>query len=358
MAGLLDFFQSASNSVASNVSAPVDGIAWALRKLGAPMPANPVGGSDWMEQKGFTRPVQQSGASLAGEFAGMAGPMLAAAKAPQIARGLLQGADNLAAPQTLSKQAGVFIGPGAKTWNADAAKRAQAMADAGTDARKVWSETGTWKGPDGAWRQEIPDNAAGMRLGGPKFGTQEYTKLSETLAHKDLMRAYPDMGDIKVTWDAASTPSYANSGPFEYLNLNLPGSGNKNTSSALHEVQHAVQQREGFAKGGRPGANGLSWDELGGEARKIYEQSQATHGDPLLAALFGDAPPLKEWGKLGKQGQMPWFEQAQTSTYRRLAGEAEARATESRIPLDAAQRRALFPADSYDVPLNQLIIRK
>lgn len=46
-----------------------------------------------------------------------------------------------------------------------------------------------------------------------------------------------------------------------------------------------------------------------------------------------------------------------TKAYRLLAGEAEARATQARIPLDAAQRRALFPEDSYDVPINQLIIR-
>ena len=31
---LLDFLQGASNAAASNVSAPVDGLAWALRKAG------------------------------------------------------------------------------------------------------------------------------------------------------------------------------------------------------------------------------------------------------------------------------------------------------------------------------------
>lgn len=42
-----DFGQAASNAVASNVSAPVDGIAWLLRKLGVNV-GTPVGGSDWM----------------------------------------------------------------------------------------------------------------------------------------------------------------------------------------------------------------------------------------------------------------------------------------------------------------------
>lgn len=108
MAGLLDFLQSASNTAAGNVSAPVDGIAWLLRKAGVPVDT-PIGGSDWMAQKGLTRPVQQSGASLAGETFGLLAPMVAAAKAPQIAGGLLQMVDNASIPAELNKQAGMAL---------------------------------------------------------------------------------------------------------------------------------------------------------------------------------------------------------------------------------------------------------
>jgi hypothetical protein len=106
---LLDFLQGASNSVASNVSAPVDGIAWLLRKAGLPIPTNPVGGSDWMAQRGLTAEPQNKIAGLLGESIGGVAPMLAAAKAPQIAKGLLQGADNLAAPRTLNPQTGAIV---------------------------------------------------------------------------------------------------------------------------------------------------------------------------------------------------------------------------------------------------------
>jgi len=109
MAGLLDFLQSASNTAASNVSAPVDGIAWLLRKAGIPIPDAPIGGSDWMQQKGLTRPVQQSGASLAGETVGLLAPMVAAAKAPQIAGGLLQMGENAMAPRTLNPETGAIV---------------------------------------------------------------------------------------------------------------------------------------------------------------------------------------------------------------------------------------------------------
>lgn len=106
-----DVAQGASNAVASNVSAPVDLLAWLLRKGGVPMPSNPVGGSDWMAQKGLTREPQNRNAGLVGEFAGLTGPMVAAAKAPQLARGLLQMGENAMVPQTLNKQAGMIKTP-------------------------------------------------------------------------------------------------------------------------------------------------------------------------------------------------------------------------------------------------------
>lgn len=108
MAGLLDFLQSASNASASTVSGPVDMLAWLLQKAGVPVGNAPPGGSAWMEQKGLTKPVKQSAASLAGETVGLLSPTVAAAKAPQIAKGLLQVADNAAAPTMLGKQRGVI----------------------------------------------------------------------------------------------------------------------------------------------------------------------------------------------------------------------------------------------------------
>jgi hypothetical protein len=108
MAGLLDFLQSASNTAADTVAAPVDMLAWALRKAGVPV-GTPVGGTDWMRQQGLRRDVPQSAASLAGETVGLLSPMVAAAKAPQIAKGLLQVEANAAAPRTLRPEAGVYL---------------------------------------------------------------------------------------------------------------------------------------------------------------------------------------------------------------------------------------------------------
>lgn len=102
MAELRDFFQGASNAAASNLSAPVDGIAWLLRKAGLDI-KNPVGGSDWMAAKGLTAVPTNRIAGLLGESFGGVAPIFAAAKAPQIAAGLLKS-------ETVAKEVGKEVG--------------------------------------------------------------------------------------------------------------------------------------------------------------------------------------------------------------------------------------------------------
>jgi hypothetical protein len=86
---LRDTAQSASNAIASNVSGPVDLLAMGLRGVGAPVGDAPVGGSQWMAQRGLTKEVEMGAPRIIGETLGMAGPIVAAAKAPRIASGLM-----------------------------------------------------------------------------------------------------------------------------------------------------------------------------------------------------------------------------------------------------------------------------
>ena len=107
--GLLNFLQAASNEAAGTVAGPVDILAWLARKAGVPVGDAPVGGSDLMKRQGLMVDVPQSAASLAGSTVGLLAPVAAAAKAPQIAKGLLQAGDNLAAPRTLNPQTGAVV---------------------------------------------------------------------------------------------------------------------------------------------------------------------------------------------------------------------------------------------------------
>lgn len=96
--GVRNLLQGVSNSAASTVSAPVDGLAWLLRKAGLQSVVGdaPVGGSDWMAQAGLTAPAKGL-AGLAGESVGNVLPILASAGAAPIAKSLLQMGANYAA---------------------------------------------------------------------------------------------------------------------------------------------------------------------------------------------------------------------------------------------------------------------
>ncbi len=133
----LNGLQAASNAVAGNVAGPVDILALLLRKAGMPVPENAIGGSNWMTQKGLMAPVRQGASQVIGETAGLLGPAMVSQFGPQIARGLLKGGENLAAPRTLNQQRGVVAMP-------DGARR---MEIAQRNAAKPVSEGGLGLGP-------------------------------------------------------------------------------------------------------------------------------------------------------------------------------------------------------------------
>ena len=343
--------------------------------------------------------------------------------------------------------AGMFVGKGSKTWDAINAKKAEELAAKGVDPRKIWQETGTWKGPDGMWRQEIPDNAASIKndlLPTIDIRGKSYPdfKVQDALDHQGLFEAYPSVKGIQQSisndgkfggtyrdgsdWisldqryqvnvpseaqqrirDAASnaqTEFYNNPRVKRYDGLlnsiadkhgfgdrmdktinkfggeierqrEALGKASANAfestvvnpsgfrlspaakSTQLHELQHAIQQREGFSSGGSPESMQSLVNEYS-QTKQKFEQAlkqSLNDADPIAAA---NAAQERQFYGL-KLGGMSDIKGADANElYRRLAGEAEARATQARLPLDAAQRRALFPEDSYDVPVNQLIIR-
>ena len=224
------------------------------------------------------------------------------------------------------KKLDIFVGKGAKTWDADKAAKAADMEKAGVDRATIWKETGTWKGPDKQWRQEIPDNAA-KQLKNAKNTGMHY--LDQWISHPELQAAYPNMfnhefagiaGDGGIL--AMAKQGYGHGGSFLQNNLVVDGAtkGAERKSITLHELQHAIQQREGFARGGSP------------DAMRSFLAP-----DPSLQSAYSQAEL--------------------NDAYRRLAGEAEARLTQARMPMTMEERLATPPWTMFDVPEAQQIVR-
>jgi hypothetical protein len=93
--------------------------------------------------------------------------MAVAAALPAVSRGALKASDAAVRAITKNPQATatrvvdyaaqmrpaqIFAGVNAKTADTVALAKAEEMTSAGVDPRKVWSETGWFKGADGKWR--------------------------------------------------------------------------------------------------------------------------------------------------------------------------------------------------------------
>lgn len=260
--GLLDSLNR--GAVASTIGGPVDLATLALRPLGYNV-EKPIGGSEWVGDKmqqmgllGDTRnPIAEAIASVAVPGA-MAKAGQGLFKAEQAAIKNAQIAGPLS-DSRLASQRGVFGGINAKT--ADKAKLAQAeqMLNKGVDPAQVWKETGWGRGPDGKWRFEISDDAAKFNksASGENALTHgmEGVDLGPTvgglLDHPELKNAYGGVtnstriGNKNTLFGDGVQGSYSDG----TLTLNAPASAADAKSTTLHELQHAIQQREGFARG-------------------------------------------------------------------------------------------------------------
>ena len=201
--GLLDqlqsFGQGASNSAASTVTAPVDGLAWLLRKMGVPVPSDPVGGSDWAAKQGLTATPKNHVAGLLGEAFGGVAPMVAAAKAPQIAKGLLQAEANAMAPRTLNPQTGAIV------WHGSPHKFDK------FDASKIGTGEGSQAYGHGLYLAESPDVANGYKS--TLSGLDQLTPEGRAARYMD--RANGDtQRAMRLAWDdynaSADSPTMMN----------------------------------------------------------------------------------------------------------------------------------------------------
>lgn len=277
--------------------------------------------------------------------------------------GMLQLGATAAPAQAGAGTVRMFAGVNANTADKSALTKAQAMAKANADPRVIWSETGWFKGADGKWRFEIDDsealfnpsvimgrtleNALAMGPDSMNYGST----VGGMLQHRKLQDAY-GTGIVPNTFVRKKNTMLGDGPRGMYddnaITLFAPAPATEAKSTTLHELQHAIQSREGFAAGGSPATT--DDPAVKKQVAKIIEMLS----DRFVAAQkAGDKQLAHE-----TFNDMYWLESPTgLGAYKRLAGEAEARAVQHRMHMTPAQRRATFPFDSYDVPPDQLIIR-
>lgn len=270
-------------------------------------------------------------------------------------------------------EVGMFVGAGSKAFDKAMAFTASKMEKKGATPQEIWKETGTVRGPDGLWRQEISDRLSTIKGDKPyeevimraynrgveNTGDQLYkTNVEDVLSHNVLKEAYPELMGIETQMmrkgsDARGSLSVGGKNQVMQVRGDLPAQEARSTM--LHELQHAIQEKEGFGVGGNVDTmarlKSTIYDKIGELNSQMgsYVKAIDASTDPAEKALLRQQydAAMEERMKL-----VPFAQLDPMDAYRALMGEAEARLTQTRRDLTPEQRKQYFPFEMQDKNLN------
>lgn len=294
------------------------------------------------------------------QAAPFAGPLMRAGKAALTSRAgkAAMGATAAGAAMSPDEAEASLIGvrkalnvPISKYW------RAGAMAESGQSANDIWRKTGFEMGRDGKWRFEVPDDETSINMSNILANPTRPAKLGDVVNAPSLYEQYPDLKDIQYYYDSGlnSGASYyaPHKGNPERIAMGpLTGLNNpKIQSYLLHEMQHAIQSREGFAAGSNP-----DWAFY--HAMKDIKRQASPDGMAMTKNM--DDP---EWEAARRQGMLSAMDQLTPEAkqlvarglYHRNAGEVEARNVQERARYTKSARETIRPELSASVPRFQQI---
>lgn len=290
-----------------------------------------------------------------------------------------------------------YAGRNANGANLESLREAQEMQQAGADMESIRKATGWHEGMDGKWRFEINDSR--MQLRTDAADIPNYTTLGELVDAPELFEAYPDMADLSVTFhtlEDGQNGGYSRKFDSIELSRDLKNRPETLLNSLIHEAQHAIQNREGFASGANPaywnrrmenGFDSRTAEERREGARLQEQYEQIRESDPQFVAAMEELnamapkvprgkvdlntweqiePDPPEWVRYDERRDQleeqygdrvwDWYSlrdsidrnarnggRMPTDLYRDTAGEIEARDTAKRRELTAQERRETSP---------------
>lgn len=319
---------------------------------------------------------------------------------------------------------GIFGGRLAKTADHAALAKAEIMEQAGSSADDIWRETGWGRGADSQWRFEIPDNEMMARptdfrlrksVGADEIAQQKFgksyadlpiadrdeviatmkaanarktnTRLSDAVTHPDVYAAYPDIAAYEARlWNNSDNKSGWFYSPDEGVELKptdvrlsaTARSPEDLRSVTAHEMQHAVQEQEGFARGGNSKDRTLiepmravselatsQWNKLSSERQEFNRTFMDAHkGQPVTRELldaekaaWAAADPVRAKAYESAFNAMTGAP-GPFSAYKHLAGEIEARNVQTRLNMTPEERRLQPPWVTEDIPREHQIVRR
>ena len=227
---------------------------------------------------------------------------------------------------------------------------ARKMEEEKKDAKAIKMATGWERGADGRWRYEMPDAKIKdtMNVGGGHI-VKRYEddmlwnggKLSEVIDAPELFKAYPQLKDVRIETDAIMNDMPSNGEYNSKTNtITIHADELKYMNSILnHEIQHAIQDIEGFAKGGSPRLIRGEVKKKLNEVTKQIRQLRAEGKEDEAKALVEKNRGLYN----------AYQKNDDYNSYVSLAGEVEARNVSARLNMTPEERRKTLVESTEDV---------
>ena len=237
-----------------------------------------------------------------------------------------------------------------RTFRMDNLSVARRMEEEKKDAKAIKMATGWERGADGKWRYEMPDAKIKdtMDVGGGQI-VKRYEddmlwnggKLSDVIDAPELFKAYPQLKDVRIETDAIMNDMPSNGEYNSKTNtITIHADELKYMNSILnHEIQHVIQDIEGFAKGGSPRL-------VRGEVKKRFDE--VTKQIKLLRAE-GKEAEAKALIEKNRGLYNAYQKNDDYNSYKSLAGEVEARNVSARLNMTPEERRKSLAESTEDV---------
>lgn len=252
----------------------------------------------------------------------------------------------------------IFGGLGAKNPPSSTFKKAEEADMLGATAEDTWKDTGWFRdSKDKQWRFEIDDSKAELAWDTvkPEITSQLKKKnkvtidttIGDVLKHDKLFEQYPELASTRLKIETI------NDGSLGYF---MPSTGkivlsdkltqDQMKSTLLHEIQHAVQNKEGFASG----ANTSMYDL---EPEVVEKASRYAASRDALQEAIANGESESRIKKLQDNVKQDWYEydNMQYRFYAGKKGEIESRLVQYRMDMTPTERGTVSPQESEQAML-------
>jgi hypothetical protein len=311
---------------------------------------------------------------------------------PGVATAGVAGASLLGSEDADASMVGLLSKFGAS--RADLKGMADKMLDAGASPNEIWAKTGwEYNEADKLWRTELPNSKSELNLPSPGKDQKARAKLGDIINDPELLSQYDDRNRLEAGLIFDETEEYGSpiGGPRRFTPLsdipviidnNLPvgygfhapasgqagesirisgqGTPESQRATLLHEMQHSIQDREGFASGGseeyfksnRQATN--KWSELYGPRLQDLQDKRLKNEDEIdeMMGLEGLKSSITRDYADSQQGLL-----SPEQMYRNLVGEVEAENVVTRDSLTPDDLRIKRPGSTEQLSSSDILGR-